>query len=182
MVDSEGRRSVGNTSARPPRMAPTRSNKPTVGSLSPLPTSARPVPTLIKMSATMPSAQAVDRSWFDSGTSVRLSRNQPGAAFLHSAAMPIDIDIAHVARLARLDLSEQELESYKSQLAVILEHAALVQGLDAEPNVENPHALGLENRFRPDERRSSLDHDEVMSQAPAAVDGYFEVPPALEGE
>ena len=44
--------------------------------------------------------------------------------------MPIDIDIAHVARLARLALSEEELELYREQLGVILDHAATVQGLD----------------------------------------------------
>jgi Asp-tRNA(Asn)/Glu-tRNA(Gln) amidotransferase C subunit len=41
--------------------------------------------------------------------------------------MPIDIDIAHVARLARLGLSDEELDFYKAQLGVILEHAAKVQ-------------------------------------------------------
>ena len=96
--------------------------------------------------------------------------------------MPVEIDIAHVARLARLDLSDEELEAYKSQLGVILEHAARVQKLEAEPNPENAHPLGLSNIFRDDVVLPSLDRDEVLASAPETADGYFVVPPAMEGE
>jgi aspartyl-tRNA(Asn)/glutamyl-tRNA(Gln) amidotransferase subunit C len=96
--------------------------------------------------------------------------------------MPIDIDIAHVARLARLDLSEEELAVYKSQLGVILDHAAQVQSLQGEPSQESAHPLGLVNSFRPDERRPSLDRDEVLAVAPETDDGYFVVPPVLDSE
>jgi aspartyl-tRNA(Asn)/glutamyl-tRNA(Gln) amidotransferase subunit C len=96
--------------------------------------------------------------------------------------MPIEIDIAHVARLARLDLSAEELETYKVQLGVILEHAARVQSLEMEPDIEAAHPLGSANAFRDDELRPSLDRDEVIAQAPAALDGYFVAPPALESE
>lgn len=94
--------------------------------------------------------------------------------------MPVEIDIAHVARLARLDLSAEELEGYKSQLGVILEHAAKVQGLEGEPEADVAHPLGLVNAFRDDSVRPSLDRDEVLAAAPATRDGYFVVPPALE--
>jgi aspartyl-tRNA(Asn)/glutamyl-tRNA(Gln) amidotransferase subunit C len=94
--------------------------------------------------------------------------------------VPIDIDIAHVARLARLDLDDSELEIYRVQLSVILEHAAKVQEV-ATPDVEaTAHPLGITNGFREDEVRPSLDHDEVLAQAPESRDGYFVVPPALE--
>ncbi|HEY6627871.1 MAG TPA: Asp-tRNA(Asn)/Glu-tRNA(Gln) amidotransferase subunit GatC [Acidimicrobiia bacterium] len=96
--------------------------------------------------------------------------------------MPVEIDIAHVARLARLDLSDEELEAYKSQLSVILDHAARVQSLDADPNPENAHPLGLTNIFRDDVVLPSLDRDEVLASAPETADGYFVVPPAMEGE
>lgn len=96
--------------------------------------------------------------------------------------MPVEIDIAHVARLARLGLSPEELEAYKSQLAVILEHAALVQKLEGEPQEESAHPLGFVNAFRPDEQRPSLDRDDVLAQAPETEDGYFVVPPAMEAE
>ncbi len=94
--------------------------------------------------------------------------------------MPVDIDIAHVSRLARLDLSAEELESYKRQLGVILEHAARVQSLDADPRIENAHPLGLVNSFRDDVTRPPLDRDEVLSSAPDTMDGFFVVPPAME--
>jgi aspartyl-tRNA(Asn)/glutamyl-tRNA(Gln) amidotransferase subunit C len=94
--------------------------------------------------------------------------------------MPIDIDIAHVARLARLGLSDEELETYKAQLGVILDHAARVQSLEVEPGVEAAHPLALENAFREDEVRPSLDRDGVLSQAPDAHEGQFVVPPAME--
>jgi aspartyl-tRNA(Asn)/glutamyl-tRNA(Gln) amidotransferase subunit C len=96
--------------------------------------------------------------------------------------MPVEIDIAHVARLARLELSEDELEGYKHQLGVILEHAARVQTLDADPNPENAHPLALLNMFRDDVVLPSLDRDEVLESAPETSDGYFVVPPAMEGE
>ena len=94
--------------------------------------------------------------------------------------MPVEIDIAHVARLARLGLSDAELEHYRCQLAVILEHAARVQELEGDPEVDVTHPLGIVNAFRPDEVRPSLDRDEVLDQAPDAKDGYFVVPPAME--
>ena len=96
--------------------------------------------------------------------------------------MPIEIDIAHVARLARLDLTEEELEGYKTQLGVILDHAAKVQSLEGEPQEESAHPLGLTNTFREDERRPSLDREEVLAQAPESEDGYFIAPPAMETE
>jgi aspartyl-tRNA(Asn)/glutamyl-tRNA(Gln) amidotransferase subunit C len=95
--------------------------------------------------------------------------------------MPIDIDIAHVARLARLGLSSVELEHYREQLGVILEHAARVQALDTSGTEPRTHPLGFVNAFRSDVVTPSLDRDEVLAQAPAARDGYFVVPPALEG-
>ena len=94
--------------------------------------------------------------------------------------MPSDIDIAHVARLARLELSEADLDLYRSQLGVILEHAARVQALDTEGVEASAHPLDMTNTFRSDEVRPSLDRDEVLSQAPEARDGYFVVPPALD--
>jgi aspartyl-tRNA(Asn)/glutamyl-tRNA(Gln) amidotransferase subunit C len=94
--------------------------------------------------------------------------------------MPVEIDIEHVARLARLGLSPEELDTYRQQLSVILDHAARVQSLEGEPEVEVSHSLGFVNAFRDDEVTGSLDRDEVLAQAPEELDGYFVVPPALE--
>jgi aspartyl-tRNA(Asn)/glutamyl-tRNA(Gln) amidotransferase subunit C len=94
--------------------------------------------------------------------------------------MPIDIDIAHVARLARLGLSDEELSGYQAQLGVILDHAARVQEFDTEGVEPTAHPLSMVNAFRPDEVRPSLDRREVLEQSPAHEDGYFRVPPHLE--
>lgn len=96
--------------------------------------------------------------------------------------MPVDIDIAHVARLARLDLGPEELEFYKTQLGVILEHAARVQTLEGDPHAGSPHPLRLTNVYREDQVRPSLDREEVLEQAPETIDGYFAVPPVMESE
>lgn len=96
--------------------------------------------------------------------------------------MPIDIDIAHVARLARLDLDAAELEVYRTQLGVILDHAARVQSLEGAAHVESAHPLGLVNAFRDDVVTPSLDREEVLAQAPESRDGFFAAPPAMEVE
>lgn len=97
-------------------------------------------------------------------------------------SMPVDIDIAKVARLARLALSEEELEMYGAQLQDILEHAARVQAFATEGVAPTSHALSMVNAFRPDEVGPSLDRDEVLAMAPDVEDGYFQVPRILSEE
>jgi aspartyl-tRNA(Asn)/glutamyl-tRNA(Gln) amidotransferase subunit C len=94
--------------------------------------------------------------------------------------MPIDIDISHVARLARLALSHEDLARYRTQLVAILEHAARVQSVDTSGTQPTAHPLGIGNVFRDDQVGASLDREEVLAQAPATRDGYFVVPPALD--
>lgn len=96
--------------------------------------------------------------------------------------MPIDIDIAHVAKLARLGLTDDEMTHYRDQLGVILDHAALVQSLETDGVEPTAHPLQLVNGFREDLITESLDRDEVLAQAPEARDGYFVVPPSLDSE
>jgi aspartyl-tRNA(Asn)/glutamyl-tRNA(Gln) amidotransferase subunit C len=88
-------------------------------------------------------------------------------------------DVAHVADLARLRLTEDELEAFTGQLAAVLEHAADVEQLDVEGVPPTSHPYPLENVLRDDEPRPSLDRDEVLAQAPDAVEGRFRVPPVL---
>ena len=95
--------------------------------------------------------------------------------------MPVEIDIAHVARLARLALTDDELEGYRSQLGIILEHAARVQELDTADLEPTSHPLNLASRFRPDVIEPSLDREEVLGQVPEVKGGYIVVPPALDG-
>ena len=94
--------------------------------------------------------------------------------------MPVDFDIARVARLARIALTEEELENYGRELGDIIEHAERVQALPTENVPPTSHPLPMTNAFRPDEVTPSLDRDEILGQAPDAVDGYFRVPRILE--
>ena len=91
-------------------------------------------------------------------------------------------EVAHVARLARLDLTDEELDTFTGQLAAVLEHAADVEALDVDDVPPTSHPFELTNVLRPDERRPSLDRDEVLSQAPAVADHRFKVPPVLGEE
>jgi aspartyl-tRNA(Asn)/glutamyl-tRNA(Gln) amidotransferase subunit C len=88
-------------------------------------------------------------------------------------------DAAYVARLARIDLTAEELDLYAGQLAVVLDHAAQVAALDTTGVEPTAHPLPLKNVLRPDEHRPSLDRDEVLSQAPAVEDHRFRVPRIL---
>lgn len=88
-------------------------------------------------------------------------------------------DVEHVARLARLALTDEEVEELTGQLAHILEHAARVSAVDTTDVAPTAHPLPLVNVFRPDEVRPSLDRDEVLAAAPAVEDGRFRVPPVL---
>ncbi len=90
-------------------------------------------------------------------------------------------DVAYVARLALLELSEDELERYTSQLGDILDHASDVAALDLADVEPLLHPLPLANVFRPDEPGPALCREEVLSQAPAVESGRFRVP-AILGE
>lgn len=88
-------------------------------------------------------------------------------------------DVAHVAQLARIALSDVEIDLYAEQLGVVLDHAAELAALDTASVIATAHPLPLQNVLRSDEPRDSLDHDEVLSQAPAVEDGRFRVPSIL---
>ena len=88
-------------------------------------------------------------------------------------------DVEHVAKLARLALSETEIDEFTEQLAVILEHAALVSALDTSDVAPTSHPLPLVNVLRSDVVRPSADRDEVLASAPAAEAGRFRVPRIL---
>lgn len=88
----------------------------------------------------------------------------------------------HVAQLARLDLTDDELERFTGQLGAILDHVASLEKLDLDGVPPTSHPVALANVFRPDAVSPCLDRDEVMSQAPNAEDGQFRVPPVLGDE
>lgn len=91
-------------------------------------------------------------------------------------------DVAHVARLARLDLTEEELARFTEQLGDVLDHAAGVAALDTAGVPPTAHPLPLVNVLRPDEVRPGLDREEVLAMAPAAEDHRFRVPRILGEE
>jgi aspartyl-tRNA(Asn)/glutamyl-tRNA(Gln) amidotransferase subunit C len=88
-------------------------------------------------------------------------------------------DVLHVAQLARLALSDDEVDEFTEQLAVILEHAHDVASLDITDVPPTAHPLPLINVFRADDVRSSLDRDEVLAAAPDAAEHRFRVPKIL---
>ena len=88
-------------------------------------------------------------------------------------------DVEHVAQLARLALTEEEITSLTGELAAILDYAAEVSALDTEGVEPTAHPLPLVNVLRPDEVRPCLDRDEVLAAAPAVEDGRFRVPRIL---
>ena len=97
----------------------------------------------------------------------------------------MDIDRAtvdHVARLARLDLSDKERERMTAELGKILEHAAKIQALDLDEVEPTSHAIPIRNVMRRDETRPSLTQEQALSGAPEVEDGRFKVPSILEDE
>ena len=91
-------------------------------------------------------------------------------------------DVAHVARLAMLELTNDEIDRFTVQLGDVLETANAMNALDLGDIEPFHHPLGLTNVARPDEVQPSLDRDEVLSQAPAVEEDRFRVPPALGEE
>ncbi|HEY7440555.1 MAG TPA: Asp-tRNA(Asn)/Glu-tRNA(Gln) amidotransferase subunit GatC [Acidimicrobiia bacterium] len=85
-------------------------------------------------------------------------------------------DVRHVARLARLALTDAEVDQLVIDLGSILAHAEDVAALDLTDVPPTAHPLPLENVLRPDAVGPTLDRDEVLAQAPDAEDGRFRVP------
>jgi aspartyl-tRNA(Asn)/glutamyl-tRNA(Gln) amidotransferase subunit C len=85
-------------------------------------------------------------------------------------------DVVHVARLARLDLTDDEVELFTAQLRTVLDHAADVAALDLSHLAPSSHPIALDNVLRPDEHRPSLDREEVLAVAPDVEDHRFRVP------
>jgi aspartyl-tRNA(Asn)/glutamyl-tRNA(Gln) amidotransferase subunit C len=88
-------------------------------------------------------------------------------------------DVTHVAHLARLQLTPDELELYTEQLASMLDHFSDIDALDLDGVEPMTQPVALVNVLRPDVEGPCLDRDEVLAAAPAAEDGRFRVPPIL---
>lgn len=90
--------------------------------------------------------------------------------------------VAHVARLARLDLTDDELERFTEQLGAVLDHARDIEALAIDDVPPTAHPYPLRNVLRDDVVTPGLDRDEVLAAAPAVEDGRFRVPPILGEE
>jgi aspartyl-tRNA(Asn)/glutamyl-tRNA(Gln) amidotransferase subunit C len=87
--------------------------------------------------------------------------------------------VAHVARLARLELADDELDMFTEQLGAVLDHAADVEALELDDVLPTSHPYPLKNVLRADVVSASVDTAEVLDAAPAVEDGRFRVPPIL---
>jgi aspartyl-tRNA(Asn)/glutamyl-tRNA(Gln) amidotransferase subunit C len=84
--------------------------------------------------------------------------------------------VLHVARLARLRLSEGEVETMVGELSGILEHVDRIGKLDLGGVEPTSHVVALENVLRADEPRPSWPRERILEQAPDPIDGAFRVP------
>ncbi|MCE5171908.1 Asp-tRNA(Asn)/Glu-tRNA(Gln) amidotransferase subunit GatC [Paenibacillus profundus] len=89
-------------------------------------------------------------------------------------------DVEHVAKLARLNLSDEEKERYTEQLNAILKYAEKLNELNTDDVSPTTHVLPIRNVMREDEVRPSLPIEKVMANAPEEEDGQFKVPAVLE--
>jgi aspartyl-tRNA(Asn)/glutamyl-tRNA(Gln) amidotransferase subunit C len=91
-------------------------------------------------------------------------------------------EVLHVARLARLDLTEEEIARFQEQLNAILEAVGKVSELDLSDVEPTAHPLDLVNVWADDEARPSLSLEEVFANAPAREADLFRVPPTAAHE
>ncbi len=105
----------------------------------------------------------------------------PGAARLGFAVVSqISRDeVAHLARLARLALTDDELDSFAGQLDAILTHVSVIRAVDVTGVEATGNPLKDVNVTRPDEITPGLTQQEALAQAPEAIDGQFAVPKIL---
>ena len=88
--------------------------------------------------------------------------------------------VAHIAELARLDLSETEIALYQEQLSAVLEYAEQLQALDTEAISPTATVLPAHNVMRADEPRPSMAQESILFNAPETEDGCFRVQAVLE--
>lgn len=89
-------------------------------------------------------------------------------------------EVAHVARLARLEMDGTEMDAYTDQLNAILQYADKLNRLDTEKIPPTAHVLPINNVFRQDEARPCLPREEAMANAPDDEEGMFRVPRVIE--
>lgn len=89
-------------------------------------------------------------------------------------------DVEHIANLARLKLTDEELERYRQQLSSILEHVAQLQALDTASVPPYTGSAGAAQPLRPDEPGATLPPATLLKGAPDTAEGQFRVPPIFD--
>jgi aspartyl-tRNA(Asn)/glutamyl-tRNA(Gln) amidotransferase subunit C len=95
-------------------------------------------------------------------------------------AEPAQIDVAHVAKLARLDLTEEETKLFQAQLGRVLEYAEKLREPDTSHVEVAAHAVPIFNIFREDEPRAGFTAEEALGNAPLQANGLFIVTKVVE--
>ncbi|MBQ3641682.1 Asp-tRNA(Asn)/Glu-tRNA(Gln) amidotransferase subunit GatC [bacterium] len=85
-------------------------------------------------------------------------------------------DVKHVAKLARLELTDEEIDKYSKQLGDILKHVEQMNEVDTTGIEPMPHAIPVFNVMREDEVKYEQTKEEMMANAPYEEDGFFRVP------
>lgn len=99
----------------------------------------------------------------------------------YNAPMTLTLEqVAHIARLARLRLTPEELETYREQLSAILDHVAQLSELDTNGIPPTSSVLPEQARLRPDEPRPGIGAEVLEKNAPDWEDDQFRVPPVFE--
>jgi len=89
-------------------------------------------------------------------------------------------EVEHIADLAKLGLTAEEVETFREQLSAILDYAALLQRLDTDAIPPTASVLPLRNVMRADEAAPALPQADALANAPSTEDGYFQVKAILE--
>jgi aspartyl-tRNA(Asn)/glutamyl-tRNA(Gln) amidotransferase subunit C len=95
--------------------------------------------------------------------------------------MPLSLkEVEHIAKLARLELTDEQKTRYREQLEAILDHVAKLQELDTKDVIPTASGSAGESPLRADEARPGLSKDELLKNAPKQEGGQFKIPPVFE--
>jgi aspartyl-tRNA(Asn)/glutamyl-tRNA(Gln) amidotransferase subunit C len=89
-------------------------------------------------------------------------------------------EVEHVARLARLELTEPELDTFTVQMDSILAYVEKLNALDTEGIIPTSHAVPMDNAFRPDQPGQPIGVEDALANAPKHAESFFRVPKVIE--
>ena len=91
-----------------------------------------------------------------------------------------DKDVKYIANLARLQLTDEEAQSFAGDMSKILQYMEMLNELDTSDVEPLEHVIELDSRFRKDLAQTPLSHDDALKNAPDADSDYFRVPKVIE--